>query len=122
MFKTFLLLLFILIPSLSYSAPGQPEPYLWDFGRLKAGEVVKHEFSLKNETPHTLTIKDVTTSCGCTVSEVKKKVLAAGESTAIEVRFNSKGYSGAVQQYIYVNTDNLDKPIIRFTIKAEVVR
>ena len=98
------------------------DPYSWDFGQVKEGGVLKHVFILKNESGKNMTIKDVNTSCGCTVSRAEKKNLLSGESAPIEVQFNSKGYSGGVQQYIYVHTDSLDKPIIRFIIKAEVMK
>jgi hypothetical protein len=49
-------------------------------------------------------------------------VLPPKESTLLEVKFNSKGYSGPTQQYIYVHTDNLDNPVLKFTIKAEVIK
>jgi len=94
----------------------------WDFGQIKQGMVVTHTFTLKNESSKPLNIVSVNTSCGCTVSEVKKKVLVPQESTALDVKFNSKGYSGAVQQFVYVNTDDLDKPIVRFIIKANVTK
>ena len=96
--------------------------YSWDFGRVKEGEVLKHDFRLKNESKKILNITDVHTSCGCTSSKIKKKTLLLGEETLIEVQFDSKGYSGPVEQYIYVHTDNLDNPIIRFIIKANVVK
>ena len=99
-----------------------PAQYLWDFGKAEAGEILKHEFIFKNESSETLNIREVSTSCGCTVSQVKKKTLLPGESTAIEVSFNTKGYSGPTQQFVYVNTDNLDNPIIKFIIKADVVQ
>jgi hypothetical protein len=98
------------------------DPFTFDFGKVKEGEVLKHEFILKNEASKILNIKDVNTSCGCTVSEVEKKSLSAGESTVIKVKFNSRGYSGPTQQYIYIHTDNLDNPVIRYIIKAEVVK
>ena len=99
-----------------------PDPYSWDFAQVKEGEVLEHTFVLKNESEKTLTIKEVNTSCGCTAFKVEKKVLLPGESTEIEVQFNTKGYSGLTQQYVYVHTDSLDKPIIRFIIKAEVIK
>ncbi|MFA5276748.1 MAG: DUF1573 domain-containing protein [Candidatus Omnitrophota bacterium] len=98
------------------------DPNLWDFGTVKAGEVLKHEFSLKNDSAKTLNINNVSTSCGCTASLAKKKSLLPGESTTIEVKFNSKGYSGEVKQHIYVNTDNVDKALIVFIIRANVVK
>ncbi len=100
----------------------QPDAYTWDFGRIKQGEIVAHSFSLKNESAKTLNITAVNTSCGCTLSEVKNKALEPQGSTLVEVKFNSKGYSGNVQQFVYVNTDSLDKPVIRFIIKATVVK
>ncbi len=98
------------------------DPYLWDFGKVKEGLLVEHEFVFKNESKLILNIKDINTSCGCTISEVKKKKLLPGESTLISVKFNSKEYSGQVTQYIYMNTDSLDNPIIRYIIKANVVK
>ena len=98
------------------------DPYSWDFGQIKEGEVLKHIFVLKNESEKTLTIRDANTSCGCTASKVEKKILLPGESTEIEVQFNTKGYSGLTQQHVYVHTDSLDKSIIRFIIKAEVIK
>ena len=131
MMRVILILLFLSFPLQGcYSQEqtkiaGQAElidPYSWDFGQVKEGEVLKHAFVLKNESTETLTIKDVSSSCGCTVPEVKNKVLLPRESTLIGVKFNSKGYSGNTQQYVYVHTDSLDKPIIRFIIKAEAIR
>jgi hypothetical protein len=98
------------------------DPYSWDFGQVEKGALLKHVFELKNESQRTLNIKEVTTSCGCTVSKVRKKTLLPKETTFIEVSFNTRGYSGPTQQYIYVNTDDLDNPFIRFIIKADLVK
>jgi len=97
-----------------------PDPFSWDFGKIKEGTVVTHDFKLNNDSRKALKIRDVTASCGCTVPKIKDKSLLPGESTVIEVQFKSKGYSGPVMQYVYVDTDNLDNPIIRFIIKADV--
>ena len=94
----------------------------WDFGQIKQGEILNHDFILKNETNNILTINNIHTSCGCTASESAKKSLMPQESTTIIVSFNSKGYLGAVTQFVYVNTDNADLAIIKFTIKAQVVK
>lgn len=98
------------------------DPFLWDFGTVKEGALLEHAFTLKNASTKTINIKDISTSCGCTVSQAKKKELLPGESTRISVKFNSKGYLGQTSQFIYVNTDNLDNPVVRFIIKADVVK
>lgn len=98
------------------------DPYSWDFGKSQEGEVLKHIFVLKNESPPTLNIKGTNTSCGCTVSEVKKKVLLPGEETSVDVQFDTRGYSGPVRQYIYVYTDNPENPVLRLMIKAKIIK
>ncbi len=137
--KLLLAVLFLLIVSTGCSAGLSPVPVkntvapapavaqsnsaeTWDFGQIKEGIVARHTFVFKNDTLKTLTIRDVNTSCGCTASQVKNKVLAAGEKTDIDVSFNSKNYSGSVEQFVFVNTDNIEKPVVKYAIKAEVIK
>jgi len=90
----------------------------WDFGTISAGSRVRHDFVFKNSSGKVIKVQDVTSSCGCTVSEVKRKTIPPGEETVISVEFNSEGYSGHVQQFVYVSTDDVDNPILRYTIKV----
>ncbi|MGA2775668.1 MAG: DUF1573 domain-containing protein [Candidatus Omnitrophota bacterium] len=117
-----LIFFFFLCTLLCLADDKASSPDLWDFGTVKAGDVLQHEFALKNDSGKTLNINNVSTSCGCTASVARKKSLLPGESTTIEVKFNTKGYSGEVKQHIYVNTDNVDKALIVFIIKANVVK
>jgi len=89
---------------------------------VKEGAVATHDFVLQNNSAKTLNIKDVTTSCGCTVSKISKKVLTPGESAAVAVKFDTKSYKGDVKQFVYVNTDSVEEPIVRFTIQANVLQ
>ena len=93
----------------------------WDFGDIKEGQTAKHEFVIKNNSDKPLKITNVNSSCGCTASQAKKKELAPGESTTIEVAFNSSGYSGWAQQFIFVNTDDLQNQFLRYIIRGNVV-
>ncbi|MCK9431656.1 MAG: DUF1573 domain-containing protein [Candidatus Omnitrophica bacterium] len=100
----------------------QSDPYLWDFGEIQQGKVVSHDFTLKNDTDDIMEITRIHSSCGCTVSECEKKSLMPHQSTPIRVSFKSKGYSGPVTQFVYVHTDNTDSLIVKFIIKANVVK
>jgi len=101
---------------------GLQDEFSWDFGKVKAGQILTHEFTLKNNSLTTLHIKNVNTSCGCTVYEVSKKELSPGENSTIKVQFDSQGYFGEVRQFVYVTIDNPDEPILKYTIKATVYR
>lgn len=98
------------------------DPSTWDFGQVAEGEVVKHNFIMANNSPRLIKIKGVDTSCGCTASVIAKTELQAGENTTIEVSFKSKGYSGEVRQFVYVYTDSPDTPIVKYNIKAWVLK
>jgi hypothetical protein len=100
---------------------GEINTYVYNFGKIKERRVLKHNFILKNESKRILNILNVNTSCGCTVSKVRKRKLLPQENAVIETQFNAKGYSGPTQQQIYIHTDNPDSQILTFTIKANVV-
>ncbi|MCX5668934.1 MAG: DUF1573 domain-containing protein [Candidatus Omnitrophica bacterium] len=117
-----LFLLGFFIFQFAHAEVAKIDPQEWDFGQVKQGAILKHDFILKNETNDILGINNIHTSCGCTASESDKKSLMPQESTTIKVTFNSKGYLGSVQQFVYVNTDNTDLAIIKFTIKAQVAK
>lgn len=116
-----LFLLSFFISQFGYAQDNIAGPNQWDFGKVKQGEVLKHDFLFKNETKDLLKIISINTSCGCTASRSDKESLKPDESTAINVTFNSEKYSGEVKQFIYVHTDNADSPVVKFIIKAEVI-
>jgi hypothetical protein len=99
-----------------------PDSFTKDFGAVRAGSIVSHSFTVRNGSNEVLNIKGVDVSCGCTASKALKNTLLPGEETQVNVNFNSKGYLGVVQQFVYVNTDSKIEPVIRFTIKADVVK
>lgn len=112
------------LPAAGNSADSEKaeDKFSWDFGIVKQGRIAQHDFIIKNESTRELNIKEVNTSCGCTVSQAKIKTLKPRESTVIEVKFNSKGYAGKVKQFVFVTTDSLDNPVLRYIIEAEIVK
>lgn len=119
----FLILLFLYFsPNACYPQEAlKKEERVWDLGRVKRNAVIKRAFSFKNDSGRAMNITGMNTSCSCTVTAAKDKSLLPGQSTEVEVKFNSRGYSpGAVQQHVYINTDDPNRPVLKFTVKAEV--
>jgi hypothetical protein len=92
----------------------------WDFGKVKQGAVLDHEFVFKNVGDVKLNIGNVETSCGCTAALVSDKALEPGQEGRIKVSFNSAGYTGDVSKYVYVDSDDPDKPRLQLKITAQV--
>lgn len=123
----FVLLLAWMTTGLAHSSPvqaGAPKVEFKetsrDFGRIKQGEVVSHEFTFRNSGKGILVVKNVSTSCGCTAALVSQKELSPGQEGKIKVSFDSRGYAGKVIKYIYLESNDPSRPRQELTITAEV--
>lgn len=65
-----------------------------DFGKIIQGEKVTYAFKFKNTGKSLLLISNVSTSCGCTVTNFPKEPIKPGESGKIDVSFDSEGRRG----------------------------
>lgn len=95
---------------------------LHNYGEIKTGELVKHNFTFTNEGKTDLIIHKVKASCGCTATDPEKNIIKPGESSHIAVTFNSKGRSGKQQKYITVITNDPNNQYIKLKISGTVIR
>ncbi|MCC7233487.1 MAG: DUF1573 domain-containing protein [Bacteroidia bacterium] len=65
-----------------------------NFGTIKQGESVTHDFMFTNVGKEPLIISNAQGSCGCTVPTWPKEPIAAGKTGVIKVTFNSTGKLG----------------------------
>jgi len=63
---------------------------VFEFGKVKQGEVAKHAFSFTNVGKTNLLILDTKSSCGCTVTDYNKAPIPPGKSGVINVEFDTK--------------------------------
>ncbi len=66
----------------------------FEFGTIKEGEKITHDFEFKNTGKNPLTITNCKAACGCTVPEWEKTPIMPGETSKIHVIFNSEGKVG----------------------------
>jgi hypothetical protein len=117
-------LLFFLFLECPVPAAGQPKikfkETVWDFGQVKQGAVLSHEFTLTNEGNATLVIQKVSTSCGCTAALVSADKIQPGKEGRIEVKFDTRGYGGKVRKLIYVDTNAAGGAHSQLEVAADV--
>jgi hypothetical protein len=77
-----------------------------NFGNIKQGKKIEHNFTLKNTGKSDLIIRRVWATCGCTAVSPKKKVIPPGRSTQIKTIFNSAGRTGNQKKMITVITND----------------
>ena len=91
----------------------------YDFGEIKEGEKVTHEFKFFNIGTVPLIISNATASCGCTVPEYPKEPITPGKSGVIKVIFNSAGKSG-MQHKVVTLTSNANPATTEVYLTGEV--
>jgi hypothetical protein len=92
----------------------------YDFGTVKEGDPVKFSFEFKNDGTDDLIIRKTKASCGCTASNPEKTTLKKGESSKIDIQFNSTGKKGDQHKTVTVISNDPDKSNIVLNIKGKV--
>lgn len=96
---------------------------VFDFGKVKEGLLVVHEFILTNVGDATLHFtRQPGTSCGCTSAPLPKDSLAPGEFVPLLVKFETTGYGGLfAKKYVYVYSDDPATPTLTLVIQGNVL-
>jgi hypothetical protein len=80
-----------------------------DFGTIKQGDTVEHEFKFENTGEADLLITNAKGSCGCTVPEYPKTAIQPGKAGTIKVSFNSAGKSGVNTKSVVLTSNCKEK-------------
>ena len=91
----------------------------FDFGVAPQNSSLAHVFWLYNRGDDTLAIKNVVPGCGCTKAPLEKSVLAAGDSTRLEIIFSTKSYQRRVSKGPRIET-NEASPYTTVSITADI--
>ncbi|MBU0764351.1 MAG: DUF1573 domain-containing protein [Bacteroidetes bacterium] len=82
------------------------ENTVFDFGTIKQGESVSHEFKFKNTGKSDLIIRKTKASCGCTAIAPSDDIIKPGVSSSVKATFNSRGKKGKQNKTITVITND----------------
>lgn len=103
---TNLILLLLLVSTFVYAgAEIKFKETTVDWGEVDSGEIADLVFEFENTGDSVLIIKQIKSTCGCTVTHIDKKEFQPGETGKIPVKFNSRGYRGKVLKTITVITN-----------------
>jgi len=90
-----------------------------DYGEIEKGSDGLRIFEFTNTGNAPLIIKDVKSSCGCTVPEKPKDPIEAGATGVIKVKYDTKRI-GKIRKTVTVYS-NATEPIKALKIKGEVM-
>ncbi len=92
----------------------------FNFGEIKQGEKVSHNYKIKNIGNSDLLISSAKGSCGCTVPEWPKDPIKPGKEANIKVTFDSKGKKGKQAKRVTLMTNAIPNVKI-LTIKGNII-
>lgn len=108
-------------------AEGAPLPRIvledtgWDFGEIDQGRVVKKTFVIQNQGDANLILRDVESTCGCTVPRVPREPIPPGGSVELEITFDSKARKGDQNKTVGITSNDPARPKVNITIKGKVL-
>lgn len=78
------------------------------------------KFEFRNTGDAPVEIKDIHSSCGCTVATLDEKVFQPGRTGTINGTFSSEGKSGLQEVRVILKTDNIGQSSIDLFLKIDV--
>lgn len=91
----------------------------YDFGKVEHGEVLEYTFVFTNTGKSDLVIYSATASCGCTVPEYDKNLIAPGQEGKVKIVFNTRGFRGAQSKTISI-TSNASNAVMNLFVTANI--
>jgi len=92
----------------------------YDFGSLARGAKSEHRFKIKNNFKEDIRIESVQSSCGCTIPQVTKEVLASGEEAELVTEFDTVKFKGSHSATITVTFASPFTAEVRLQIRGYV--
>lgn len=103
------------MPAIRFDQPN------FDFGRIRAGKDVLHDYWFTNTGTGPLEILRVKPSCGCTTAGPHTRIVQPGETGKIPIKLSTKKGGSTVSKTVTVNTNIPGKDgTIRLTIQGSV--
>lgn len=114
----------VLAAAFAWAQPGKPRALFkettHDFGKVKQGDVVTHEFAFKNTGNAPLVVEKVEVTCGCTAALVSEKTIDPGKEGKIKATFDTRGYSGRLARYLYLVSNDAENGRRELSLVAEI--
>lgn len=91
----------------------------FNFGKIKQGVPVTHDFSFTNISNSPVIIENATASCGCTTPAWPQQPVMTGKTDKIKAGYNAAA-AGPFEKGIFVKVKGIDYPL-EIKITGEVV-
>ncbi len=95
---------------------------VFDFGKVRSTDMLRHDFIVTNTGTAELEISDVSPTCGCTVAGSWDHRIAPGKSGKIPIQFNPGDFNGPVVKTVTVTCNDPSQTKHTLEIRATIWR
>lgn len=92
----------------------------FNFSQAIRGTTIEHAFVLVNAGDSDLKINKIDIPCGCTVAELKSKVIPPGQSIELPVKLSLGNERGFVRKSVTVESDDAKQPKLTLWLEGHV--
>ncbi len=92
----------------------------FEFGKVTAGQPIRHTFIVSNAGDATLVISDVKGTCGCTTAGAWTKEIEPGKTGVVPININSAFLHGNVQKEAVVTSNDKSRPTVMLELKGTI--
>lgn len=109
----------------TYASVDEPRPKVvvdeeeYQFGSMDLGAELRHDFTIRNAGEKPLVLTLGSTTCKCTLSDLKNGTVPPGESTTVALTWHSTTV-GKFEQTAHVNTNDPYLPQIKLMVSGRV--
>jgi len=101
-------------PRIEFATP------VYDFGRVKNGDLVKYSFVFTNTGDQLLEVTAVQPSCGCTTAGDWTRKVDPGKTGTVAIQFNSANFNGQVFKTVSVSSNDKQRPVTVLQLKGTI--
>lgn len=117
---SFLLLMVLAVALPATAQVAVVEPRHIDLGQMNQDEIRETVIHIANGGQGMLVINEVEADCGCTIAEIQKKQLGPGETTILNLTFESKKFFGLTRKALHLHTNDPQHPVIDIMIQVDI--
>jgi len=94
-----------------------------NIGKIPYGQQATTSFSFVNKGDEPLIIKSVSADCGCTKALLGSRIIEPNAKGEVKASFDTDGLkAGKKQKHVYVASNDSNKPEVKLTLVAEVIK
>jgi len=120
-FKKIFFLLIVFLPDFLVAQPqiALSKAY-WHTGKVKEGALLKEKLVISNIGNEVLEIK-IRQSCECISLSFTKRILKPKSKSELIITYDTTGFSGQKNEYLFIDTNDPKNPYITWLIEADIV-